>query len=286
VPLAVDESRTRCAYHARTAPAARARPGGVDRPASSRPGGRRRSYRQLTAVGQWHARTYAARPDRDGPFLVPRLADVSLPPGYQAVVDRDEALALFGLLPATAGLRQDSWSTRWAIWQALCDHLHDDGLAVVGQQQLGQRAEFYAGCRVPRTTVGRHLRALEDDCAIHVAVRGASKEVLKADRHRAPVYVLPCKTSPGHPTNTKPPSAPRPSSQRQGPPSPRPTTPPSRPQKHQTLGTNMGTPPKGPHLCATQKDLMPVKATIFPGQNPTLTVDKTHRSAYRRQISQ
>src|SRR3954451_16529792 len=64
------------------------------RPPSRRPG--RRPYRQLSVVGKWHARTYAARP-APGRFVVPALADVPVPRGYRPVVDQAAALSLFDL---------------------------------------------------------------------------------------------------------------------------------------------------------------------------------------------
>src|SRR4051812_12126817 len=73
----------------------------------TRPGGRR-PYRQLSVVGKWHARTYAARP-APGRFVVPALADGRVPTGYRPVVTHTAARSLFDLLPAiTAGLREDS----------------------------------------------------------------------------------------------------------------------------------------------------------------------------------
>src|SRR3954469_5414137 len=84
----------------------------------SRPSGRR-PYRQLSVVGKWHARTYAARPT-PGRFVVPALRDIKLPKGYRAVRSRIAALLVFDLVPAvTAGLREDSRATRWAVWRAL-----------------------------------------------------------------------------------------------------------------------------------------------------------------------
>jgi hypothetical protein len=165
------------------------------RPQSRRPG--RRPYRQLSVVGQWQARTYAARPT-PGRFVVPAIADVSVPRGYRPVLDRAAALSVFDLLPAvTAGLREDSRATRWAIWRALADFLGATGVAVVGQQRLAQRASGYAGRRVARSTAGNHLRALEAAGVLVVAIRGASRVALGTDRDRAPAYVIVAPQEPG-----------------------------------------------------------------------------------------
>src|SRR3954469_4488023 len=158
------------------------------RPQSRRPG--RRPYRQLSVVGKWHARTYAARPT-PGRFVAPALADVRVPTGYRPVGTRAKALCLFDLLPAiTAGLREDSRATRWAIWRALADFLDETGVGVVGQERLAEWASGYAGRRVARATAGNHLRALEAAGVVVVAVRGASGVALGTDRDRAPAYVI------------------------------------------------------------------------------------------------
>lgn len=157
---------------------------------SSAPGRRspRRPYRQLSEVGQWHARTHARRPTA-GRFVRPELAEL-VPAGYQPVLNRAAALNRFQQLPSTAVLRSDSHATRWALWQALVDHLDNNtGLAIVGQAQLAQRASQYAGKPIARSTAGNHLRALAAENAISLEP-GASKEALNSDRDRAPAYVI------------------------------------------------------------------------------------------------
>jgi hypothetical protein len=144
----------------------------------------------LTPVGQWHARAHARRPLR-GRFVCPTLDDVvaKIPAGYRPVLDQAAARARFADLPGTTWLRSDSHATRWAVWRALVDFMGEDGLAVVGQDRIAERASHHRGHRVARTTAGNHLRALAADCAVYVDP-GASKEVLGADRDRASVYVV------------------------------------------------------------------------------------------------
>ena len=149
---------------------------------------RRRLYRELSPVGQMHARMYARRP-RPGQFVRPDV-DELVPYGYRPVLDRDAQMALFEQLPSTALLRRDSYGTRSAVWRALLDHCDPaTGLAVVGQEQIARRASEHAGRYIARATAGNHLRALAEERALAVE-RGASKEVLYSDRDRASVYVV------------------------------------------------------------------------------------------------
>jgi hypothetical protein len=49
--------------------------------------------------------------------VVPAIDDIQVPRGYRPVVDQAAALSLFDVLLAiTAGLREDSRTTRSAIW--------------------------------------------------------------------------------------------------------------------------------------------------------------------------
>src|SRR5690606_7690654 len=81
--------------------------------------------------------------------------------------------------------------TRLAVWSALVDHLDPDtGLIVAGHAQLGVRASVAAGRRVPRSTVGNHVRALIAAGVLVLAQSGASRTALGSDRDRAPSYVI------------------------------------------------------------------------------------------------
>ncbi len=151
--------------------------------------GPRRPFRQLSRVGQAHARARAARPTRDG-FICPRLADVAIPSGYQAVTDPAAALAAVDELPALAGMRADSYVTRRAVWAALVDHLHPGGVVVAGQARIAERASVHAGKRIARATAGNHLRALVAAGALLVALHGSSRTANGGVRDIAPAYVL------------------------------------------------------------------------------------------------
>jgi hypothetical protein len=149
---------------------------------------RRRHFRDLSSVGKWQARAHARRPE-PGRFVHPQLAEL-VPAGHQPVLDRAGALDRFTHLPETAWLRSDSHATRWAVWQALIDHLNPEtGLAVVGQHRLAERASHHRGRRVAPSTAGNHIRALADQDAIAYEP-GASKEALGSSRDRASVYVI------------------------------------------------------------------------------------------------
>jgi hypothetical protein len=167
----------------------RARPGSGGHGPHSRPRrrSRRRPWRELSSVGQWQARAYARRPG-PGRYVVAELAEL-VPAGYRPVLNHAEALARFSRLPGTAWLRSDSHATRWAVWQALLDFAGEDGLIVVGQHRLAERASHHRGRHVGRSTAQGHLHALVDELALGV-MPGASKEALSADRDRASVYVV------------------------------------------------------------------------------------------------
>jgi hypothetical protein len=127
--------------------------------------------------------------------VVPQLHEVQIPQGYRAVTDLAEAAALLDDLPAaTEGLYANGLLSRRAVWRALLEFWHPSGLIVVGQGTLAARAGLHAGRTddrpFGRATAGNHLRGLEAAKVLHVAVRGASKQALGSDRHRAPVYVV------------------------------------------------------------------------------------------------
>jgi hypothetical protein len=182
-------------------PAPARRPGGAapyragDRPDGRRGIARRRPFRRLTWVGKALARKHAVRPGKDG-FVAPRLDEVKVPLGYRPVTDPAEMLQLFQELPAVASLlRSDAWHTRRAIWQVLhgllrhgCDW--GDPMVIAGHETIAVLASKVAGKYIARSTVGNHMRAMEAANVLFVALRGASKEVLGTDRHRAPVYVV------------------------------------------------------------------------------------------------
>jgi hypothetical protein len=153
--------------------------------------GRRRTFGQLSRVGQHYARAYADRPSRDR-YACPDLSEVVIPAGYRPVLDASAARSLPDVLPeVTAALYENSRATRLAVWAALVEHLHPDtGLIVASHAQIGERAGVHRGRRVPRSTAGNHVRALVDAGLLHVALHGASKEALGAERDRAPVYVI------------------------------------------------------------------------------------------------
>ncbi len=90
--------------------------------------------------------------------------------------------------PVNGQLRVDSYATRMAVCAALGRSVAEDGMALIAQATLGERASAYAGRRIARATVGDHLRALEDAGALVVAFRGRSAAV--AGRNLASVYVV------------------------------------------------------------------------------------------------
>jgi len=167
------------------------RPAGVSRPATGPSPQRRyrRRFAELTPVGQQIARAWAVRPAKDE-FLCPQLDDLVLPAGYRPVVDLDEAAAVLAELPDGDLAYDNSRRTRAAIGRALADFLHtDSGLIVVGHETLGEHAARYNDGRpIPRSTVGYHLRAVEDAGTLYVAFRGRSRQV--AGRDLANVYVI------------------------------------------------------------------------------------------------
>jgi hypothetical protein len=166
-----------------------------DRPDGRRGVARRRPFRRLTWVGKALARKHAARPGRDG-FVAPRLDEVKIPAGYRAVTDPAEMLQLFQELPAVASLlRADAWQTRRAIWQVMYGLLRHgcewgNPMVIAGHETIAVLASKLAGKYIARSTVGNHMRAMEAANVLHVAMRGASKEVLGTERNRAPAYVV------------------------------------------------------------------------------------------------
>lgn len=110
--------------------------------------------------------------------------------GYVPVLDRAAALAVLLSLPGRVLLRADGRRTRDAIVRALVERLDvATGLIVVTHAALAALASAIAGYPISRSTVGRHMQAIEADGGIRVQQRSQSA-ALSGSRNLAPVYAV------------------------------------------------------------------------------------------------